>query len=134
LDAYVVLNLSPLKLSNWQLSVDRQSHSWGPGPGGAFLLSDNAEPIGMVDIVNPEPIRLPFLLKFLGPARIDQFVGMLEGRTDHAHPLGLRPKNHLQAFALPGDRIRAHHYNWRPGWGPIHFAQFHSQPFWSSES
>jgi membrane-associated phospholipid phosphatase len=86
LDAYLVMNLSPLKLSDWQLSVGRQSHSWGPGPGGSFLLSDNAEPFDMVEVVNPEPIRLPSFLKFLGPARIDQFLGRLEGRTDHAHP------------------------------------------------
>jgi len=86
LDAYIVMNLSPVKLSDWQLSVGRQSHSWGPGPGGSFLLSDNAEPIDMVEVVNPEPIRLPLLLKFLGPARIDQFMGRLANRTDHANP------------------------------------------------
>ena len=86
LDAYIVMNLSPLKLSNWQLSVGRQSHSWGPGPGGAFLLSDNAEPFDMVEVVNPEPVRPPLFLKFLGPVRIDQFLGRLAGRTDHANP------------------------------------------------
>jgi hypothetical protein len=86
LDAYMVMNLSPVKLSNWQLSVGRQSHSWGPGPGGAFLLSDNAEPIDMVEVVNPEAIRLPLFLKFMGPVRIDQFIGRLEGRTDHPNP------------------------------------------------
>ena len=86
LDAYIVMNLSPVKLSNWQFSVGRQSHSWGPGPGGAFLLSDNAEPIDMVEVVNPEAIRLPLFLKFMGPVRIDQFMGRLEGRTDHPKP------------------------------------------------
>jgi len=86
LDAYIVMNLSSVKLINWQLSVGRQSHSWGPGPGGSFLLSDNAEPIDMVEVVNPEPIRLPLFLKFLGPVRIDQFLGRLENRTDHANP------------------------------------------------
>lgn len=85
LDAYIALNLSPLKLNNWQLSVGRQSHSWAPG-SGAFLLSDNAEPIDMAEVVNPAPIHLPLFLKFLGPARIDQFIGVLEGRTDHRHP------------------------------------------------
>jgi hypothetical protein len=86
LDAYVVMNLSPLKLSDWQLSVGRQSHSWGPGPGGAFLLSDNAEPIDMVEVINPEPIRLPSFLKFLGPVRADHILGRLANRTDHANP------------------------------------------------
>jgi Capsule assembly protein Wzi len=86
LDAYIALNLGPVELSKWQLSVGRQSHSWGPGPGGAFLLSDNAEPVDMVELVNPEPIRLPFFLKYLGPVRSDQFLGRLANRTDHANP------------------------------------------------
>ncbi len=86
LDTYVVMNLSPLHLSDWQLSVGRQSHSWGPGPGGAFLLSDNAEPFDMVEIVNPEPVRLPLFLKFLGPVRADHILGRLANRTDHANP------------------------------------------------
>ena len=86
LDTYIVMNLSPVKLNDWQLSVGRQSHSWGPGLNGAFLLSDNAEPFDMVEVVNPEPIRLPLFLKFLGPARIDQFLGRLANRTDHANP------------------------------------------------
>jgi hypothetical protein len=86
LDAYVVMNLSPVKLSDWQLSVGRQSHNWGPGPGGAFLLSDNAEPIDMVEVINPEPIRLPSFLKFLGPVRADHILGRLANRTDHANP------------------------------------------------
>lgn len=86
LDTYIALKLSPVKLNSWQLSVGRQSHSWGPGPGGAFLLSDNAEPFDMVEVVNPDPIRLPLFLKYLGPVKIDQFVGRLEGRSDHPHP------------------------------------------------
>ena len=81
LDAYIGVNLD-----NWQLLAGRISHSWGSGPGGSFLLSDNAEPIDMVELVNSEPIRLPFPLKFLGPARIDQFLGRLEGRTDPTNP------------------------------------------------
>ncbi len=86
LDTYIVMKLSPLKLDNWQLSVGRQSHSWGPGLGGAFLLSDNAEPVDMVEFVNPEPVRLPLFLKFLGPVRVDQFLGRLANRTDHSNP------------------------------------------------
>jgi membrane-associated phospholipid phosphatase len=86
LDTYLAVNLSPLKLSGWQLSVGRESHAWGPGPGGSFLLSDNAPPFDMIEIVNREPIRFPFFLKFLGPARVDQFMGRLEGRTDHPNP------------------------------------------------
>ena len=85
LDTYIVMKLSPLKLDNFQLSVGRQSRSWGPGLG-AFLLSDNAEPFDVVELVNPEPIRLPSFLKFLGPVRSEHFLGRLANRTDHANP------------------------------------------------
>ena len=81
LDAYVSLNVD-----NWQIVAGRQSFSWGPGPGGGLLWSDNAPPVDMVRLVNPEPIELPSFLRFLGPARVDQFIGRLAGRTDHARP------------------------------------------------
>ncbi len=74
LDAYLALNLN-----NWQIVVGKQSLSWANGPGGSLLWSDNAEPVNMVRVVNAEPIRLPGVLKFLGPARIDQFFGRLGG-------------------------------------------------------
>ena len=86
LDTYLTLDLGALHLENWQLTAGRESRSWAPGLGGSFLLSDNAEPFDMIELANPEGVRLPFFLKFLGPARIDQFVGRLGGRTDHANP------------------------------------------------
>jgi membrane-associated phospholipid phosphatase len=86
LDTYLVMNLSPLQLGGWQVSLGRESHSWGPGPGGSFLLSDNAEPVDMIEVENPEPIRLPLFSRFLGPARFDQFLGRLAGRSDHPKP------------------------------------------------
>jgi membrane-associated phospholipid phosphatase len=74
LDAYVGVNLD-----NWQITVGKQSLSWGPGPGGSFIWSDNIEPLNMVRIVNPEPIELPLFFRFLGPTRFDQFFGRLGG-------------------------------------------------------
>ena len=82
LDAYFALNLS-----NWQITAGKQSVSWGPGPGGSFLWSTNAEPIYMVRIDTNEPIHLPWLLRFLGPTRVDQFIGRLEGHVIVPHPL-----------------------------------------------
>ena len=81
LDAYAAVNLD-----NWQILVGKQSLSWGPGPGGSLLWSDNAEPVDMVRLVNSEPTRLPGFLKYLGPARVDQFIGRLEGGTFVRHP------------------------------------------------
>lgn len=80
LDAYVTVNLS-----NWQLVLGNQSLSWGPGPD-SMIWSDNISPVHMVRLVNPEPFHLPSFLRYLGPVRMDQFVGRLEG-----HPYVPRP-------------------------------------------
>ena len=74
LDAYVAWDWH-----NMEVSVGRQSMSWGPGIGGSLMWSDNIEPVGMVRLVNPEPFKLPGFLRFLGPARTDQFFGRLGG-------------------------------------------------------
>ncbi|MGA2814591.1 MAG: capsule assembly Wzi family protein, partial [Candidatus Acidiferrum sp.] len=81
LDAYVGVNLN-----NWQLLVGQQSLSWGPGVGGSLLWSDNAEPVNMVRLVNSEPIRLPGILKHLGPLRLDEFLGKLRDHPYTPHP------------------------------------------------
>jgi len=74
LDAYITLDVK-----NWQIAVGRQSFSWGPGPGGSLIWSDNAAPVDMIRLVNPEPLELPGFLRFLGPVRMDQFIGRLGG-------------------------------------------------------
>jgi membrane-associated phospholipid phosphatase len=76
LDAYLGVNLN-----NFEIIVGRQSLSWGPGPGGSLMWSDNIEPVGMVRLVTPEPFHLPGFLRYLGPARVDQFFGRLAGHT-----------------------------------------------------
>lgn len=75
LDAYVGVNLD-----NWQISLGRQSIDWGPGVGGSLIWSDNIQPMNMARVVNPEPFELPGFLRFLGPTRVDQFFGRLEGQ------------------------------------------------------
>ena len=74
LEAYVTLDVN-----QWQLAAGKQSLSWGPGPGGSLIWSDNSAPVDMVRLVNPEPFELPSFLRFLGPARVDQFIGRLAG-------------------------------------------------------
>ncbi len=81
LDAYVVLNAG----AGWQLSFGQQSLSWAPGPGGSFLWSDNAEPVAMLRLLQSD-VRLPSFLRFLGPARIDNFMGRLGGHSFVPHP------------------------------------------------
>jgi len=75
LDAYAAVNLG-----NWQLAVGRQTLSWGPSPD-PMLWSDNIEPLGMIRLVDPEPFHLPGFLRYVGPLRLDQFFGILEGHT-----------------------------------------------------
>jgi len=74
LDAYAAVDLH-----NWQLAVGRQSLSWAPGPD-SMLWSDNIEPVTMIRLVNPETFLLPGFLGHLGPIRVDQFFGQLDGR------------------------------------------------------
>jgi DNA-binding PadR family transcriptional regulator len=74
LDAYVAWDWN-----NLEISIGRQSLSWGPGLGGSLIWSDNVEPVGMVRLVNPEPFKLPGIFRYLGPARTDEFFGRLGG-------------------------------------------------------
>lgn len=82
LDAYVGLNVK-----NWQLTFGNQSLSWGPGVGGSLILSNNAEPLTMLRLSRVVPLTLPWLLRFLGPVRLDQFVGRAVGQSFVPHPL-----------------------------------------------
>lgn len=93
LDAYATVNLS-----NWQLVVGKQSLSWAPGLEGSMLWSNNSDPINMVRLVNPEPFHLPGILRHIGPVRIDQFFGRLEGGSYVVHPFIYGQKLNFQPF------------------------------------
>ena len=91
LDAYFGVNLD-----DWQLTIGKQSLDWAPGPGGSMLWSNNAEPINMVRMVNPEPIYLPSFLSHLGPVKIDQFWGRLGEQTTAPRPFIFGQKINLK--------------------------------------
>jgi hypothetical protein len=74
LDAYV-----GLAFSNWQVTFGRQSLWWGPGDGGPLIFSDNASPLNMFRINRVTPFKLPSVLGWLGPLRLEFFLGQLEG-------------------------------------------------------
>jgi len=95
LDAYVGVNLG-----NWQLNLGRQSLSWTPGPDGSMLWSDNIDPVNMVRLVNPEPLHLTNFLRFLGPVRIDQFFGRLEGHPYVPRPFIYGQKVNVKPFSF----------------------------------
>jgi hypothetical protein len=74
LDAYV-----GVMLSNWEFSFGKQSLWWGPGDGGPLILSDNAEPFNMFRINRVAPLKLPSILGWLGPMRVEFFLGQFTG-------------------------------------------------------
>lgn len=75
LDSYVTWNFD-----NWQLSFGKQSLWWGPGQNGAMNFSNNAEPVMMARLDRTQPLPMPGFLKFLGPMRLQTFVGRLSGQ------------------------------------------------------
>jgi membrane-associated phospholipid phosphatase len=74
LDAYVGLTLE-----NWQVSFGRQSLWWGPMAGGPLMFSDNAAPVNMFRISRVSPFKLPSILGWMGPIRLEFFLGQLAG-------------------------------------------------------
>jgi membrane-associated phospholipid phosphatase len=83
LDAY-----AGLALSNWQVSFGRQSFSWGPGEGGALMISNNAVPIDVFRVNRVSPLQPPSILKLLGATRMEFFVGQLSGHHFVVAPSG----------------------------------------------
>jgi hypothetical protein len=74
LDAY-----AGLTFDNWQVSFGKQSLWWSPMQSGPLMFSDNAEPINMFRISRVSPFKLPSFLGWLGPMRLELFVGQLTG-------------------------------------------------------
>jgi hypothetical protein len=74
LDSYVGLNFS-----NWQITFGPQTLWWGPSLGGPLMFSDNATPVNMFRINRVSPFKLPSFLGWLGPWRIETFLGQLTG-------------------------------------------------------
>ncbi|HKW63908.1 MAG TPA: capsule assembly Wzi family protein [Candidatus Acidoferrum sp.] len=106
LDAYVGLTFD-----NWQLSFGKQSLAWSPMQSGPLMFSDNAEPINMFRISRVSPFQLPSILGWLGPIRMEWFLGQLSGhdfvfQTDtgtvgqFGQPLGRQPFLQGQKFAF----------------------------------
>ena len=80
LDTYVAM-----KYAGFDWSVGKQSLWWGPGEGGALVMSNNATPLWMAQLNNTEPIYIPGVSKILGPIEADNFFASLAG---HQFPAG----------------------------------------------
>ena len=76
-----------LSFTKVDIMVGRDSLWWGPGYHGANLLSNNAEPLNMIKVSSPEPLRLPWIFKYLGPFHYTVFVARLDNkRSDFQNP------------------------------------------------
>lgn len=83
LDAYVAL-----AFRNNQLSFGQQSLWWGPDTGNALIFSNNAQSIPMLRYDRVSPFKLPGFLGFMGPMRIQFFIGRLSGQQFAKLPNG----------------------------------------------
>jgi len=68
-----------LTLDNWQVSFGKQSLWWGPMAGGPLMFSDNAAPVNMFRISRASPFKLPSIGGWLGPIRLEWFLGQFAG-------------------------------------------------------
>ncbi len=80
-----------------------KTDAWlGPGVGGAFAWSNNAENIYNFRINRIEPFRIPGVSRLLGPFRYDFFVGSLKGHTNpnapavHVEKISFKPTPNLE--------------------------------------
>jgi membrane-associated phospholipid phosphatase len=76
LDTYVGMTLE-----NWQFSFGKQSLWFGPDAGGPMIFSNNATPITMFRVDRISPFKLPSIFGYLGPMRIEFFLGQVSGQN-----------------------------------------------------
>jgi hypothetical protein len=85
-----------------EFSFGKMDAWMGPGKGGAYAYSNNAENIYSFRINRVEPLRIPLLSRVTGPFRYDFMVGSLKGHTDpndpwvHAEKLSFKPTPDLE--------------------------------------
>ncbi len=72
--------------SGHEISFGKSDHWLGPGAGGAFAWSNNAENIYAFQIDRSDPLSIPVLSQLIGPIRYEFFVGSLKGHTDPNDP------------------------------------------------
>jgi membrane-associated phospholipid phosphatase len=97
-EGYVAMNLK-----NFQISVGKQALWWGPVRGGSMLFSNNAEPIPMLRMNRVVAVRLPSVLRYLGPVRGEVFLGRLGGQREVFTALGTLASNPRMLISLKPD-------------------------------
>jgi len=90
LDSYVGASFT-----RWTATLGKQSLWWGPDTGGAFLYTNNIEPIWMGRLTNDKPYKIPVL----GNIRFDFYYGKLQGHGTNNAPLS-QPWTHGEKITL----------------------------------
>ncbi len=89
-------------LFNHEVSFGKTDHWWGPGQGGAFAFSNNADNFYAFEINRTEPLYIPGFERLFGPIRYDFTVGSLQGHTAvnkpfvHAEKISIHPTKNLE--------------------------------------
>ena len=90
------------KVLNHEIAFGKQDDWLGPGMGGSFAYSNNAENIYSFRIDRIEPLRIPLLSYLTGPFRYDFIVGSLKGHVApnspwvHVEKISFRPTENLE--------------------------------------
>ena len=81
-----------LEFFNIELEAGRDTLWWGPGVHGSLLLTDNAQPLNLIKLSNPDPVVLPWIFKYLGSIKFAAFWTELGDNGDVHQPelMGLR--------------------------------------------
>jgi hypothetical protein len=107
LDAYAGVNVD-----NWEITFGKQSLWWGPGNGGPMLFGNNAPPINMFRVNRVSPLDLPKFLHWLGPMRVELFLGQLTGYQFILTPAG--PVGQYGEFLNPQPIIHGQLISFKP--------------------
>lgn len=62
----------------FEVQAGKDSLWWGPAYRGSIVMSNNARPLTMIKVTNPEPVQLPWVLRSLGPYKAEWFLAELE--------------------------------------------------------
>jgi hypothetical protein len=98
----VVEGYASYHILNHEVAFGKMDHWLGPGQGGSFAWSNNAENIYTFQIDRVEPLHVPLLSRYTGPFRYQFFVGSLHGHTDpnapwvHAEKVSFKPTPNLE--------------------------------------
>lgn len=76
MNAYLGMNIH-----NWQLSFGKQSLWLGTDDFGAMLMTNNIAPINMFLVSRVTPFTFPSVFRYLGPFRLQAFLGQLTGQN-----------------------------------------------------